>query len=334
MDFNIRLDTADPGKGGRYLFWVDFGNLPLLIELGWANARGIIDREKNILLLPPPSPATCSTHFRHAKCFLTSTTAPTVAFSINSGTISIRRLIFGPLSGPRSCNNQKNLKSNPPPKSAPKNSQFVTLHYTVIFSGRSPLAQRGGPPNLQFVIAALMNMGLSLARRSLDAPEEGPNVVHSTEEIRASILGIVNSTWDNGIAPGMEVLPSLIAPNSSVYRTNYTLANVRHVKNTRILFVWMKVSEIMASNNPTNARTPQNISALMSNVHPAIHNSYHYISPPSLFASCPLCGSTCLIEFDSYASLSSQSVHVVNGRVSTAWHPTCNASVFVCLALD
>ncbi|KAF8180461.1 hypothetical protein K438DRAFT_1536815, partial [Mycena galopus ATCC 62051] len=81
-----------------------------------------------------------------------------------------------------------------------------------------------------------------------------PNVVHSTEEIRASILGIVNSTWDNGIAPGMEVLPSLIAPNSSVYRTNYTLANVRHVKNTRILFVWMKASEIMASNNPTNAR--------------------------------------------------------------------------------
>lgn len=74
----------------------------------------------------------------------------------------------------------------------------TTAHTYCLFF--RPLAQRGGPANLRDVIAALIDIGLSLARRSLDAPEESPDVMHSTEEIRASILGIVNFTWNGSLA--------------------------------------------------------------------------------------------------------------------------------------
>ncbi|KAJ7934419.1 hypothetical protein B0H13DRAFT_1478022, partial [Mycena leptocephala] len=59
---------------------------------------------------------------------------------------------------------------------------------------------------------------------------------------------------DSGIAAGMETLPSVIAPNSTVYRTNCVLATIRHAKNISILFVWMKALDIMVSNNRKSAR--------------------------------------------------------------------------------
>ncbi|KAF8156413.1 hypothetical protein K438DRAFT_1777493 [Mycena galopus ATCC 62051] len=53
------LDAADPGKGGRYLF----GNLPLLIELGSANARRVLDQFRDHI----HSPADIRTYFWSAK---------------------------------------------------------------------------------------------------------------------------------------------------------------------------------------------------------------------------------------------------------------------------
>jgi hypothetical protein len=55
---------------------------------------------------------------------------------------------------------------------------------------------------------------VSIARKSLGAPEEDSDVVHGDDETRNSIVGMINSTWDNGIALGMESLPSLIAVRS------------------------------------------------------------------------------------------------------------------------
>ncbi|KAJ7862452.1 hypothetical protein B0H14DRAFT_3444631 [Mycena olivaceomarginata] len=92
------------------------------------------------------------------------------------------------------------------------------------------------------------------AHKSLDAPEKSLDVVHSNDETRRSMIEIINSTWDIGIALGMESLPSLIAPNSSVYRTDHNLATIRHAKQTPILFLWMKTVEIMGTNNPNHAR--------------------------------------------------------------------------------
>ncbi|KAJ7853943.1 hypothetical protein B0H14DRAFT_2342990, partial [Mycena olivaceomarginata] len=88
----------------------------------------------------------------------------------------------------------------------------------------------------------------------LNAPEEGPDVVHLTADVRKNIIAIVNCTWDTGIAVGMETLPSIIASNSTLYCTDCGLSTVRHAKNTPILFIWMKTSDIMLSNCPKFAR--------------------------------------------------------------------------------
>ncbi|KAJ7908024.1 hypothetical protein B0H13DRAFT_2331783 [Mycena leptocephala] len=92
------------------------------------------------------------------------------------------------------------------------------------------------------------------AHRTFNAPEEDLDVVHSTSDVRKNIISIVNSTWDTDIAAGMANLPSIIAPNSTVYRTGYTLATIRHAKNSPILFIWMKASDIMLPNGPKSAR--------------------------------------------------------------------------------
>ncbi|KAJ7923940.1 hypothetical protein B0H13DRAFT_1525962, partial [Mycena leptocephala] len=68
------------------------------------------------------------------------------------------------------------------------------------------------------------------------------------------MIQIINSTWNNGIAVGMESLPPLIAPNSSLYRTDHRLETIRHAKSTSILFVWMKAVDIMRYNNPVHVR--------------------------------------------------------------------------------
>jgi hypothetical protein len=49
------------------------------------------------------------------------------------------------------------------------------------------------------------------AHRLLQAPEPSLDVVHTDDEARKGIIEIVNSTWNNGIAVGMESLPSVIA---------------------------------------------------------------------------------------------------------------------------
>ncbi|KAJ6549758.1 hypothetical protein B0H19DRAFT_937834 [Mycena capillaripes] len=85
-------------------------------------------------------------------------------------------------------------------------------------------------------------------------PQTGPNVVHSTADVRKEIISIVNATWDTGIPLGMNNLPSIIAPNSTVYRTDCALATIRHAKATPVLFVWMKISEIMPMHAPKSAR--------------------------------------------------------------------------------
>ncbi|KAJ7810348.1 hypothetical protein B0H14DRAFT_2201055, partial [Mycena olivaceomarginata] len=72
--------------------------------------------------------------------------------------------------------------------------------------------------------------------------------------VRKNIVSAVNSTRDTGIAVGMQNLPSVIAPNSSVYRTDCHLTAIRHAKAVPVLFVWMKAVEIMGSNNPPFAR--------------------------------------------------------------------------------
>ncbi|KAJ7300465.1 hypothetical protein DFH08DRAFT_999697, partial [Mycena albidolilacea] len=92
------------------------------------------------------------------------------------------------------------------------------------------------------------------AQRTLGVSEEGPDIVHSTPDARKNIISIVNSMWDTGIAAGMETLPSIIAPNSTVYRTDCHLTTVRHAKNISILFIWMKATDIIASNRPKSAR--------------------------------------------------------------------------------
>ncbi|KAF7344343.1 ATP-dependent DNA helicase [Mycena sanguinolenta] len=89
---------------------------------------------------------------------------------------------------------------------------------------------------------------------SLGAPEPGPDVVHTDNETRERIIEIVNSTWDNGIGVGMRSLPSLIAPNSSVYRTDIRLETIRHAKSTPVLFVWMKAIDVISSHRPANAQ--------------------------------------------------------------------------------
>lgn len=48
-------------------------------------------------------------------------------------------------------------------------------------------------------------------QRSLQAPEPSLDVVHTDNEARKGIIEVVNSTWNNGIAVGMESLPSVIA---------------------------------------------------------------------------------------------------------------------------
>ncbi|KAJ7620029.1 hypothetical protein B0H17DRAFT_1024994 [Mycena rosella] len=86
------------------------------------------------------------------------------------------------------------------------------------------------------------------------ARREGPEVIHSDGDVRNMILQVVNSTWDTGIATGMETLPSIIAPNSAVYRTDRQLATIRHAKNAATLFIWMRAVDIMGQNNPRSAR--------------------------------------------------------------------------------
>ncbi|KAJ7227563.1 hypothetical protein C8J57DRAFT_1585286 [Mycena rebaudengoi] len=88
---------------------------------------------------------------------------------------------------------------------------------------------------------------------SLNLPDEGPDVIYSSIDTRKQIVSIVNSTWDTGIAVGMEVLPSTIAPNSTTYHTDTRLATIRHVKNTPILFVWMKVADARLFTTPKSA---------------------------------------------------------------------------------
>lgn len=53
------------------------------------------------------------------------------------------------------------------------------------------------------------------AQRLLNAPAESPQVIHSDNSVRNRILDVVNSTWDTGIATGMETLPSIIAVRTS-----------------------------------------------------------------------------------------------------------------------
>ncbi|KAJ6522493.1 hypothetical protein B0H19DRAFT_1277369 [Mycena capillaripes] len=79
--------------------------------------------------------------------------------------------------------------------------------------------------------------------------EEGPDVTHSTPDVRNNIASIVNSMWDTGIAAGMELCPqSLRLPHRYVMATN------RHAKNIAILFIWMKAAGIMPSSGPETAR--------------------------------------------------------------------------------
>ncbi|KAJ7200396.1 hypothetical protein GGX14DRAFT_321368, partial [Mycena pura] len=85
-------------------------------------------------------------------------------------------------------------------------------------------------------------------------PEEGPDVIHSSADTRDQILALVNSTWDTGIAIGMQNLPSIIAPGSTIYCTDAKLATVRHVKNTAVLFIWMKISDAQLFTVPKSAR--------------------------------------------------------------------------------
>ncbi|KAJ7855213.1 hypothetical protein B0H13DRAFT_2358030 [Mycena leptocephala] len=72
------------------------------------------------------------------------------------------------------------------------------------------------------------------ARRARGVLSDSLDVVLSTPDVRKNIIAIVNSMWDTGIPDGMETLPSVIAPNSTVCRTDS--------------------ADIMASNNPKSAR--------------------------------------------------------------------------------
>ncbi|KAJ6562146.1 hypothetical protein B0H19DRAFT_1256254 [Mycena capillaripes] len=87
------------------------------------------------------------------------------------------------------------------------------------------------------------------AQRALGTSEEGPDVTHSTPDVRKNIASIVNSMWDTGIAAGMELCPqSLRLPHRYVMATN------RHAKNIAILFIWMKAAGMMPSSGPETAR--------------------------------------------------------------------------------
>ncbi|KAJ6552783.1 hypothetical protein B0H19DRAFT_1263229 [Mycena capillaripes] len=83
------------------------------------------------------------------------------------------------------------------------------------------------------------------AQRALGKSEEGPDVTHSTPDVRKNIVSIVDSMWDMGIAAGMELCPpSLCLPH------RYVLATIRLAKNISILFIWMKAASIMPSSGP------------------------------------------------------------------------------------
>ncbi|KAJ7095527.1 hypothetical protein C8R44DRAFT_550074, partial [Mycena epipterygia] len=70
---------------------------------------------------------------------------------------------------------------------------------------------------------------------------------------RTQILHIVNSVWDNGLFITFGLLPSVITPDSSVYRTDRCLKTIRHAKASQILFVWMKASALLTCSIPNAA---------------------------------------------------------------------------------
>ncbi|KAJ7027449.1 hypothetical protein C8F04DRAFT_1267020 [Mycena alexandri] len=90
----------------------------------------------------------------------------------------------------------------------------------------------------------LFRPGARRAQRSLDIPRESADVVLSSADIRKNIISIINLVWDTGIAVGMQQLPNLIAPDSTIYCTDCGLSTIRHAKNTPVLFVWLKSMDI------------------------------------------------------------------------------------------
>ncbi|KAF7326285.1 hypothetical protein MKEN_00481700 [Mycena kentingensis (nom. inval.)] len=83
-------------------------------------------------------------------------------------------------------------------------------------------------------------------QRLLQVPSEGATVSHGDAQLRRSIIDIVNREWDEGIAPGMQVIPGLIAPGNTVLRLRTSTETTRHVKQTPVLLAWLRADEIMS----------------------------------------------------------------------------------------
>ncbi|KAJ7926112.1 hypothetical protein B0H13DRAFT_2565807 [Mycena leptocephala] len=83
--------------------------------------------------------------------------------------------------------------------------------------------------------------------------EEEHAVTYSDNATRDQILNIVNVVWDNGLFTTFGVLPAIITPHSSIYRTDRCLETIRHAKKTPVLFVWMKTSDLLLQFSFPNA---------------------------------------------------------------------------------
>ncbi|KAJ7303751.1 hypothetical protein DFH08DRAFT_665690, partial [Mycena albidolilacea] len=70
---------------------------------------------------------------------------------------------------------------------------------------------------------------------------------------RTQILNIVNAVWDDGLFITFGLLPHIIAPNSAVYRTDRCLETIRHAKKAPVLFIWMRVSDLLLQFSFPNA---------------------------------------------------------------------------------
>ncbi|KAJ7061703.1 hypothetical protein C8F01DRAFT_1369193 [Mycena amicta] len=84
-----------------------------------------------------------------------------------------------------------------------------------------------------------------LHQRKLGVRPEGVDVAHTSDSQRREIIETVNKTWDEGIEPGMQSIPNIIAPGSHRYLTHPTTEAVQQAKAAPILFLWLKADNIM-----------------------------------------------------------------------------------------